>query len=290
MNKENKVNRCRAMLSLLVVVLAGCGGQGFPEPVASHMPIRLVTKLAVSDGGGTRGAISQFGSETIAFAAGSVSGTYSELWEARENAGEAVLLQTRYYPEDGSRLYLRGYYPPEKPGNNGVAYRLDGSQDILVSNEQSGCLTDMFWQESKLFTFSHLLTQLLVRVRLSGGYPAGTGLSHLQIDGSHPDMLLDLNKGQLLAVGETKPLAVIPDVPVMVEPGVALTLDAVVNLPDGTQRIYKAMPIRFQETDGLSRAGTSYTLIVTLDMEEENLSISATVSGWTEKEGGETEI
>ena len=73
----------------------------------------------------------------------------------------------------------------------------------------------------------------------------------------------------------------------MLEAGVPLTLAATVSLTDGTNLVYEDIPIHFEEPDSLSRAGTSYTVSVTLDMVKEKLSLSTSVDDWTEQEGGE---
>lgn len=294
------------LLLMLVAVYTGCTGPEASAPATGPTCIRLALKQSSSGQEETRSTASELNGETIAFAAGGYSGTYREVWEAQVSGSEAIPLPSRYYPEDGSRLYLRGYYPSAEPGSNGVVYRLDGSRDLLVSNEQAGSLTDMFWQESKKFTFKHLLAQLNIRVRTESGYPADARLVQMRIGGSHPDVLLDLNKGALVPIGEPAILTVwepdgsgallsdaFPDRPaatVMLEAGVALTFFATVSLPDGTNITYEALPIRFAEADGLSQAGVSYTLSVVLDAEKEKLSLSIAVADWSEKEGGEVEL
>lgn len=299
----DRVNKWSGIFLMFVVTCAGCDNRSMPEPASENVPIRLVTEFPSAAQPTMRSDISVFNGETVAFAIGDASGTYSEIWEARVTGKEAVLLEPHYYPKDGSYLYLRGYYPPVKPGINGVAYRLDGSQDLLLSNEQSGSLTDMFWQESKKFRFTHLLTRLGFRVRVTDDYPANACLLRLQIGGSHRNVLLDLNTGRLLPVGETGTLIVweadgtgpllsnnFPDTlttSVMLEAGVPLTLAATVSLTDGTNLVYEDIPIHFEEPDSLSRAGTSYTVSVTLDMVKEKLSLSTSVDDWTEQEGGE---
>lgn len=296
MKKEYRVNKWW-MAGLLTAFLWGCENLKVPEPAEDTNGIRLLTG----------NSLSAFDDGLLAFAAGKASGTYDEVWEAHGTAaGEAVLLQSHDYPSDGSRLYLRGYYPSAEPGSNGVVYRLDGSRDLLVSNEQYGSLADMFWQTGKRFTFRHLLTQLNIRVRVSEGYPADARLVRMQIGGSHPDVLLDLKKGTLLAMGEPAVLTVwesdgadvllsdaYPDTPIattMLEAAVPLTFYATVALSDGSSLAYEALPVRFGEAEGLAQAGTSYTLSVTLDAEKEKLSVATAVTGWTEKEGGVVEL
>ncbi|WP_279172093.1 fimbrillin family protein [Parabacteroides goldsteinii] len=273
-------------IPIALMVYIGCTGPEASGPVTG-IPVRLALRHLSS----IRGTVSELNGETIAFAAGTSPGTYSEIWESRVNGKEAVPLQSHYYPEDGSRLYLRGYYPMTEPGSNGVVYRLDGSQDLLVS---------------KKFTFKHLLTQLNIRVRVEEGYPEGACLTRMQIGGSHPEVLLDLNKATLMAIGEPAVLTIwepdgtgvllsgsytdTPTATVMLEAGIPLTFFATVSLPDGTSLDYEALPIRFIEADSLPRPGVSYTLSVVLNAEKEKLTLSTTVADWTEKDGGEVEF
>lgn len=293
-------------MSMLITAFAGCTVPEAPAPVSVRTAIRLALEESAYSRQKTRAAVSVFNGDTIAFAVGSFSGTYSEIWKAKGEGSEAIPLQPRYYPEDGSRLFLRGYYPAAVPDINGVTWHLDGSQDVMVSNEQSGSLTDMFWQDNKKFTFTHLLTRLNIRVRVEDNFPAGARLTRMQIGGSHPDVLLDLNKGVLLPLGEPAVLTVweadgpgvslsgtFPDAPIataMLEAGVPLTFFATVTLSDGTVWDYEALPIHFAEADGLPQAGVSYTLSVVLDAEKEKLTLSTTVTDWTEREGGEVKI
>lgn len=303
MSKKNRIIKWLWLLSVLLPVLTDCTVPEESVPDVGQTRIRLALEESAYGRQKTRTAVSVFNGDTIAFAAGSFSGTYSEIWKAKGEGSEAIPLQPRYYPEDGSRLYLRGYYPAAVPGINGVTWHLDGSQDVMVSNEQSGSLTDMFWQDSKKFTFTHLLTRLNIRVRVEEGFPVDARLTRIRIGGSHPDVLLDLNKGALSAMGESAVLTVweadrtglllsdaFPDTPIataMLEAGVPLTFFATVTLSDGTVWDYEALPIRFAEADGLPKAGVSYTLSVVLDAEKEKLILSTTVTDWTEREGGD---
>lgn len=297
MKKERKI--FSVWLPPILWLFIGCSGQepSLPEE-GPDMEIRLVTDLTHS----TRSAIGQFKGDTIAFARGTSSGAYSEVWKAKAAGGEARLLKPQYYPADNSPVYLCGYYPAVVPDGRGVPFRLTGREDVLVSNEQSGCLTDMFWQDNKRFTFRHLLAQSNVRLKVADGYPAGACLKRLCIHGSHPAALLDLYKGQLSFYGDAVPLSVYeadeaglllttvyPDTligPVMVEPGVSLALEVTVGLPDGTSLFYSALPIRFGEANGWSVAGTSYTLSVLLNQKTSEISLTVFVADWKEENGG----
>lgn len=90
---------------LLLLLCSSCTERTLetrPDPV----PIRLYTGIR------TRAAVDAFDATPVCIACGSSSGVYAQVWDGVATAGEIVLTPVRYYPEDGSSLYLRGYYPP----------------------------------------------------------------------------------------------------------------------------------------------------------------------------------
>lgn len=290
----------RSVRLLLLILLTACSDHPAPD-AQSLAEIRLFTELPASDGS----ALNGLAGHTVAFAAGNAAGAYSEVWEAKANGNEAAFIPPRYYPDNNSRLHLRGYYPAVPLGAGGVAFLLDGAQDVLVSDPQHGCLTDMFRTEAKRFTFGHLLMQLNIRLRVTDGYPAGATLKRVRLGGSRVRALLNLDKGSLAFSGETQPLSILkaegegaplgtawPDTligPVMAEPGVPLTLEVTVGIPGEADRLYPALPIRFVEADGLPKAGTAYTLSVTLgtpDIPPGETLLSATVAEWVKGNEG----
>lgn len=284
-----------AFLLLLGVALSSCSDQPAGEP-SGNAEIRLFTEVSTP----TRSGIDGFAGETVAFASGSASGAYGEVWEAAVHGNEASFVRPRYYPDNNSRVYLRGYYPAVPLSATGVAFLINGQQDVLLSDEQNGCLTDMFWQETKRFTFSHLLTQLNIRLRVTESYPQGATLKRLRLSGSRTKALLNLDKGSLAFSGDAALLPVwsapagagaplgtlYPDTligPVMAEPGVALTLEVTIGIPGEADRLYPALAIRFGEADGLPLPGTAYTVSVTLGSAgspPEGVTLSATVANW----------
>lgn len=290
-----------AFLLLLGAALSGCSEQPAGEP-SGNAEIRLFTEVSTP----TRGGIDGFAGETVAFASGSASGAYGEVWEAAVHGNEASFVRPRYYPDNNSRVYLRGYYPAVPLSATGVAFLINGQQDLLLSDEQNGCLTDMFWQETKRFTFSHLLTQLNIRLRVTESYPEGATLKRLRLGGSRTKALLNLDKGSLAFSGDASLLPVwsapvggsasgsggsplgtlYPDTligPVMAEPGVALTLEVTIGIPGEADRLYPTLAIRFGEADSLPLPGTAYTVSVTLGSAgspPEGVTLSATVANW----------
>ena len=140
---------------LLLLLCSSCTERTLetrPDPV----PIRLYTGIR------TRAAVDAFDATPVCIACGSSSGVYAQVWDGVATAGEIVLTPVRYYPEDGSSLYLRGYYPPVPLAADGtLAYTLTGSEDLLLSDEQNGSFSSPFTSGGgKTLMYNHLLVKL----------------------------------------------------------------------------------------------------------------------------------
>lgn len=296
---------------LLAIVLlsgatTGCSddGRSYP-PDNREIVLQSLTAAdpGVSEGTGNTSGLSA--GDTLFFAKGTASGSYGDTWKARlEEAGRTKLLEMHYYPSDNSAIYLRGYRPAAaSSAGNLLHYMLDGSQDLLLSGEQSGRLTDMFWQEAKSFRFEHLLTQLRFEVKAdSTAREKGLALQLLEIAGSRPAAVLDTEKGELSFNGEPGLItvysrkddteAIRPDtlftaVPgrVTVEPGAGLFLTLRTRDAEGRETSYEHMPVVFHSAGGLSEAGVSYLLRVTLDSRTAP-RLGAEVTPWGQGDNG----
>ena len=124
-----------------------------------RVPIHLYTSIF------TRAAIGDFDNTPIRIAYGSTSGHYTEYWDGVATGDEIVLTPERYYPTDGSTVYLCSYYPLVPLGGNGTLnYELDGSEDLMTASEISGSLTNPFTRiPSKELSHNHLLTQFIFK-------------------------------------------------------------------------------------------------------------------------------
>lgn len=242
--------------------------------------------------------------DSVFFAKGNKSGNYKEVWKACvERNGRTALSGTKYYPSDNSTVYLRGFAPEGKLGARmTVGYRIDGRQDILVTDEQEGRLTDMFWQEQKTFEFSHLLTQLRFRLRIDAkGMAHGWKLRGIAVDSMQQDVALSLTDKSLLFSGESGRIVAadrsgnrllpldttwveIPEA-VMVQPAVPLYLAVMLEDSLASRKQYERLPVVFDEKDGCSVPGTSYLLSVTVRAEG-NVALSASVAEWKKGNNG----
>lgn len=281
------------MLGILLGGMAGCaGGDGhFPEREGREMVLHAFSeKLAVG--------ISF--ADSVFFAKGNEPGKYTEVWKAYVKAGGSIgLAEPKYYPSDNSRVFLHGFAPEGRiEGDGQVVYRINGQQDILVTDEQSGCLTDMFWQEGKSFAFVHLLSQLRFRFCCDeAGAEKGWKLTRLFTEGVPSEAVLSLADNTLSFSGEKETVEVgIEAIPldllwgevsgmVMIQPGVPVFLTAEVEDEAGNLTRFEHLPVIFHEEGGYPLAGTSYLLSVTLRAAG-GYSLSAQVAKWEKGNNG----
>lgn len=244
-------------------------------------------------------------SDTVFFAKGDQPGIYTEIWKASVKPdGTTSLSEPKYYPSDDSRIYLRGFAPEGKPvGDGRIAWSIDGQQDLLVTDEQNGSLTDMFWQEGKSFRFIHLLSQLRFQLQCDeAGKEKGWKLFGLVVEGIQKEAVLSLadkglsfsgEKGTATVLdrasgGECLPLNTewtgVEEV-VMIQPGTAVSLTVVLKDRAGNLTRFERLPISFHETDGYPVAGTSYLLSIVLRADGA-CSLSAKVAEWKRGNNG----
>lgn len=244
-------------------------------------------------------------SNTVFFAKGDQPGVYTEIWKAGVKPdGTASLSEPKYYPSDDSRIYLRGFAPKGKSAGDGrIAWSIDGQQDLLVTDEQNGSLTDMFWQEKKSFRFIHLLSQLRFQLQCDeAGKEEGWKLFGLVVEGIQKEAVLSLADKGLSFSGEKGTATVLDrasggeclpldtewvDVEeiVMIQPGVAVGLTVVLKDLTGNLTRFERLPVSFHETDGYPVAGTSYLLSIVLRADSA-CSLSAQVTEWKRGNNG----
>lgn len=261
----------------------------------------------------TRTSINSFKGETVAFAQADVSGAYKATWPAVAEETNTRLKDEHLYPADGGYIYLRGFYPVNPLMDGKSAYRLDGQTDLMATAEKVGNLTDNFSLESKTFIFYHLLTQVNFAVRLTNGERTGVRLGAIELNGSRQEAVLELSAAlpdQVPGVsfsGQPAPYTIYIEpsryggillsseasalpLAFLVEPAAALTLDVRLCLSPTETKVYNNLPVRFDEPQGISRAGTAYLITISLNVPEVpgadgTVSITADVTPWVEGKG-----
>lgn len=243
--------------------------------VAGRLPIHLYTGIQ------TRAMIDEFKETPVCVAAGTAAGQYTESWEGTATQGEITLTPERYYPADGSPLFLRGYHPAAPLVDGEVTYTLTGQEDLMLSVEQSGSLTNRFTAEEKPLTYSHLLSQLNFTLRLKGA-TGNYRIRLVQLNGMAASAVVNLFSGEVVPIGTANPVVVYADpgtggfpivdgvatLPgyVLVQPEASLSLDLVLAVDNNPANDihFKDLPVDFD--GGGTEGGSAYEIEISLDV------------------------
>lgn len=294
------------LLPLLLGVATACTERSLevrPEPV----PVRLYTGIR------TRAAVDEFNSTPVGIACGSSSGLYTSIWDGVATGAEIILTPARYYPEDGSPLFLRSYHPPVQPAADGtLVYTLTGDEDLLLSDEQSGSLDAPFTaQGSNVLMHSHLLTKLNFSIHIEGDLISSLCVRSLHLNGLARQVTLNLQTGTLAGDDETIPVTVYSaaegdrGLPIMngslslpgyvlVQPDSEFTLDMVLSVDDDPAHdlVYHNLAITFEGGSGVG--GIAYTVKVEIPSPElpdpVPVQVTASVVSWQEGDSGSGDI
>lgn len=250
--------------------------------VAPSVPIRLYTGIQ------TRATVDAFDATPVSIAVGTESGRYGEHWTGAATGSEIRLDPPRYYPADGSTYYLRSYYPAAPHQAGEVHYELTGQEDLMISVEQSGSLSERFEATGKSLTHRHLLSQLNFTLQLKGASDAYR-LRSVQLKGLASKAVISLATGEVQPVGEAGPVIIYTDpgtggfpivdgkvtLPgyVLVQPDAELTLDLTLAVDDNpaNDRFIKDVPVRFD--GGGSEGGNAYNVEISLDLSGDDPSV-----------------
>lgn len=293
---------CSLMLLYLLGGAMGCSDDDSGQ-VDDNRPGNKEELMLRSYSGKLSGEASVY-PDSVFFVKGNEPGKYQEVWKAYiGKKGSTTLATPKYYPADNSLIYLRGFAPAGRLTDRmTIIYPMDGQSDIVVTDEQHGCLTDMFWQDTKSFEFVHLLTQLRFRLRLDEkGVANGWKLRTIAIDGVKRDVILSLSDKSLLFNGDSSRITAVDrngdmlqeldtvwtEIPetVMVQPAVPLSLTIMLQDSLENQIYYRQLPIVFNEENNRSVPGTSYLLSVTIRTDG-TTALSASVVEWKKGNNG----
>ena len=245
-----------------------------PEEIAK-VAIHLYTGIR------TRATVDAFDGTPVNIAAGNTAGQYSDSWEGEATDNEIILSPERYYPADGSPVYLRGYYPAAPLNNGKVEYILTGQEDLMLSVEQNGSIAEQFDAVKTPLTYRHLLSQLNFTLKLKGSTDSYR-IRSVHINGLASTAIVDLGSEAIEPVGNAGPIVVYTDpgtggfpitngtvtLPgyVLVQPEATLTLDLVLNV-DGNpanDKTFKDLPVKFGT--GGSESGSAYEVEISLEV------------------------
>ena len=280
-----------AALAFLLCTVAGCSN-GEPSPYGGKAELVVRVFPGSLSGSGTQGS--------IFFAKGTQPRKYTEIWKASyDTNGDTRMNEPHYYPDDNSRIYLRGFAPEGKSfARDTVRFTIDGKTDLIASNELSGCLTDMFWQDQKEFRFSHLLSQLRFKVSCDQeAIEKGWKLVDLYVERMQSEVALSLADKKLVFSGEKGNIEVPveptllgetwTDLPgrVLIQPGVRVYLTAVVADSGGRKTKLEYLPVTIHGGGSTPVGGTSYLISLMLRAEGTSL-VSAGIADWIQGGNG----
>lgn len=294
-------------IGLLLLLLGSSCSKHSDETPPDPVPIRLYTGIR------TRAVVEDFDATPVCIACGTSSGAYTQAWNGVATAGEIALTPVRYYPEDGSPLYLRGYYPSMPLSADGtLVYTLTGNEDVMLSDEQDGSFSAPFTSGSgKTLMYNHLLTKLDFTIHLEGdAVIPSLRVRSLQLNGLASRVVLTLSSGTL-TYGETIPVLLystadgsdglpftdgVLQLPgyVLVQPKAEFTLDMVIAIDNDRSHdlTYHDLAISFE--GGGSEGGTAYTVNVTLPTptmpDPLPVKVTTTVVSWQKGDSGSGNI
>ncbi len=297
-------------LLLIAALFAACSGErtniNIPSPPAL-VPIQLYTGIR------TRAAIDAFIGTPVCVACGTSSGNYTQCWDGIATADRISLSPMRYYPTDGSALYLRGFYPPAPLSSDGtLAYSLTGEEDLMMTDELSGSQDAPFTaDESKILVHRHLLTQLSFLLKLNVPAPDRYAIRSLHLNGLAQDVRLSLLTEELECLTTAPPVVIysseasggsfpfksgVARLPafILVQPGADFTIDLTLAVDNNPSHdlIYTDLPIRFE--GGVGEGGISYTVSVDIPdpsiPDPQAVSVTATVRSWQGGDDGSGEV
>lgn len=285
-----------SVLLALPLFVSSCTERSL-EPRPELVPIRLYTGIR------TRTPVDAFDGTPVCIAYGTASGAYAGCWDGIATGNEITLTPVRYYPADGSTLYLRSFYPPAPLNADGTLnYTLTGEEDLMMTSEQGGSLDAPFTaEESGALTHRHLLTKLGFRLKLDVSNPDRYRIRSLHLNGLAQKVTLSLLTEELHCGDATGAVTVyiapednnglpfdegIAELPgyVLVQPGSGFTIDLRLAVDDdpANDLDYTGLPISFE--GGSGEAGIAYTVSVDIpdpdSSDPREITATATVSSW----------
>lgn len=243
--------------------------------VSPAVPIHLYTGIL------TRTSIDVFDGTAVSIAAGEKEGQYTENWDGTATGGEILLKPERYYPQDGSAVYLRGYYPAAPLTGGEVHYQLTGQEDLMLSVPQSGSLASRFDPKGTPLTYKHLLAQLNFTLNLKGA-DDNYKVRSVYLNGMAASAVVSLSEGTVKPVSQSAPVVIYTDpgtggfpivdgkvsLPgyVLVQPDATLTLDLVLAVDNNPANDLKfpGLPVHFEGSG--TQGGNAYEVEISFEI------------------------
>ena len=118
-----------------------------------------------------------------------------------------------YYPTSGATLYLKAFSPKAETGKaeraaNNVNFTIDGSQDIMMSDEVNGTKLTI---TPLLLTLTHKLTQVNIKVKAGndGASAVWGNITKIEILSRPSNLDLNLQDGTIAAGATPAPISIV---------------------------------------------------------------------------------
>lgn len=246
--------------------------------VSPAVSIRLYTGIQ------TRAAVDVFDQTPVSIAVATSSGQYTDHWDGIATDGEITLDPERYYPTDGSALFLRSYHPAAPHVNGEVHYDLTGQEDLMMTDEQSGSLSKRFDATLTPLVHKHLLTQLSFKLLIANA-PDSYRVRGVTLNGLATSAKISLSEGKVIPVGDPTSVGIyvdpgtggiplvngVADVPgfILVQPEATFTIDLILAVDDNPSNdlVFKDIPVKFEGGGGES--GNAYRVEISLELPDD---------------------
>ncbi|WP_455592144.1 fimbrillin family protein [Bacteroides sp.] len=189
-----------------VTALAGCSSEddcATDAPLAPEPPVEIKVSAGIPDVTYTRAPVNTNDNVTASFVASATDGDYTtNAWVSTiafvaspTPTAAQSFTPSRFYPTNGSSVYIKGYYPAGTLSGKTVTYVGNGTEDVMITSQATGTKTTV---GALAFTFNHLLTQLQFQFKSGTGYPAsGNSVTKIVIKSQKTPATLDLNTGAI---------------------------------------------------------------------------------------------
>lgn len=280
----------------------GTGNTGTAINFATGMAPAITTRSPIISNGGLvtkeiAGVQILRDDAPVAFANG-VTAKVAEATIKTESINNKNLMSvspTQYFKVDHSDAHFMAYYPAGTLSGQVVEYEIDGSQDILTSNQDIAKFNS---KKEISFQFEHQLTHVILKVE-AGNAGEATAFGKLTEASIYVPVKLNLSiNSQQFKLNKATPeikgkLSFLPNND-PVELGAAQTIGELMIYPEPFQEITLAFTHKPQQTytldwdsaEKLLKAGTTNTITIKLNAFE--IEFDASVSPWgVGNDGGE---
>lgn len=246
--------------------------------VSPAVPIRLYTGIQ------TRAAVDAFDSTPVSIAVGTSAGDYTEHWTGIATDSEIELDPERYYPTDGSELFIRSYHPAAPHVDGEVHYDLTGQEDLMLTEEQRGSLASRFDATLTPLVHKHLLTQLSFKLLIANA-PDNCRVRGVSLNGLAASAKISLSEGKVIPVGDPMSVGIyvdpgtggiplvsgIADMPgfILVQPEATFTIDLILAVDDNASNdlVFTNIPVTFEGGGG--EPGNAYRVEISLELPDD---------------------